>query len=409
MAFEPAALRAQFPFLATSVGGRPVAYLDSAATSQQPQPVLDAVAAASAVSANVHRSQHPLSEAATQAYEDTRETVRGFLNAEHAEEIVVTRGTTEAINLVARSFGALLSPGDRILVTRLEHHSNLIPWLQVAVEREARVSWIDVDEKGLPRMDQLETELTAGGVRIVAVTGQSNVIGTRPDLRAIADRAHRAGAAMLVDAAQLAAHAPIDVRAIDCDFLAFSGHKVYGPTGVGVLYGKRALLEKMPPFLGGGMMLDDISDTGFTSAALPAKFEAGTPPSAAFVGLAAAIRWLTAMPIADREAHERALIARAIELLRAVPGVRLLGPADPALASGCLSFVADGAHPHDVAHLLGDLGFCLRAGHHCAKPLHRALGADASVRLSVAAFNTIEEIDDCGRALITVLQRLKGG
>jgi cysteine desulfurase / selenocysteine lyase len=405
---DPQAIRRQFPLLRRHPD---LAYLDGAATSQKPDVVLDAMRAFyESDYANVHRGLFPLAERATAAYEGARETVRGFLNAAHADEIVFTRGTTEAINLVAVSLSrmGLFKDGDVVVLSRLEHHANVVPWLQLKERNNIEIRWIDIDDAGMPRMDELERALADGTVKIVGVTGLSNVLGVRPDVERVVALAHDAGAKVLVDAAQTAAHEVIDVQNIGCDFLAFSGHKIYGPTGIGVLYGRRELLREMPPFLGGGMMIRDVLDDSFAPADPPARFEAGTPPVAEAVGLAAAIEWLKRFDPADRAAHERELLGALLSSLKYIPGVRILGPGDADRIRGCVSVVVDGAHAHDVAELLGNEGICVRAGHHCAQPLHRRLGIAASTRISVSLHTTMEDIDRVAPAIDRARATLTG-
>ncbi len=409
MSFDVSAIRRQFPILSQKIGVNPLIYLDSAATSQKPLAVLEAMDTFSkTANANVHRGMHALAEAATDAYEGARKSVQHFLNAKHADEIIFTKSTTEAINLVAKSWGKNLAAGDAIVLTILEHHSNIVPWLQLKDEKKIDVHWIDCDDAGNLNLRTLDEFLAKKKVKLVCVTGLSNVLGTKPDLASIVNRAHAAGARVLVDAAQLAAHEAIDVQKLDCDFLALSGHKIYGPTGIGVLYGKREILKDMPPFLGGGMMIGEVTQDHFTAADPPQRFEAGTPPIAEAVGLHAAIEWMGTLPRSEWEAHERDLVDHAGKVLSAIPGLYILGhqgnqqPANKLTSnkiSGCLSFTLEGMHPHDLTDLLGKQGICLRAGHHCTQPLHRRLGITASVRLSVAVYNTKEEIDATAEAI----------
>jgi cysteine desulfurase/selenocysteine lyase len=402
------AIRRQFPFLDAQVDKEPLIYLDSAATSQKPQAVLDAMDHFyKTANGNPHRGMHPLAERATIAYEDARKTVQHFLHAQSTEEIIFTKSTTESINLVARTLGATLQKGDVILVSALEHHSNSVPWLQLKEEKEITVRWIEIDAKGQIDQGSYEQALHDGHVKLVAMTGLSNVLGTAPDLRYMAERAHAHNALFLVDAAQMAAHMPIDVQEIDCDFLALSGHKIYGPTGIGVLYGKKKILEHLPPFLGGGMMIREVTRTSFRTADLPAKFEAGTPPVAEAVGLAAAITWQEQYAWDDRIAHEQTLLALAQTELLMIPGISILGPEHSIERSGCISFTIDGMHPHDLTDLLGEKGICLRAGHHCAQPLHEHLGINASARLSVSIHTTEEEILMLRPAILEAIQKLK--
>ncbi len=399
MSLDPVSIRDQFPLLAKQIDGNPLIYLDSAATSQKPQAVLDRMDRFyKEENANAHRGMHVLAERATVAYEDARKTVQKFVNAKHADEIVFTKNCTEAINLVAKSWGRTnMQQGDVIVLSILEHHSNIIPWLQLKEERGMELKWIDSDDEGRLNMNQLAGFLSEGNVKMVAITAQSNVLGVRPPLEKIISSAHEHGALVLIDAAQSVAHHPTDVQALDCDFLAFSGHKLYGPTGIGVLYGKRKLLESMPPFLGGGGMIQEVTMDGFTAADVPQRFEAGTQPIAEAVGLAAAIDWLGQYSWTDIEAHEQKLLRAAIDSLRTIPKLRILPSLSPnsevrSPPSGCISFVIDGVHPHDLTEILGRRGICLRAGHHCTQPLHKKLGVAASTRLSVGIYNTVEEI-----------------
>ncbi len=403
-------IRRQFPILHQQMNGNPLIYLDSAATAQKPQAVLDRMKKFyEEENANVHRGMHVLAERATVAYEGARGTVQKFLHAQRPEEIIFTKSCTEAINVVVKSWGKNnLRKGDRVVLSVLEHHSNIVPWLQLKDEIGIEIRWVDIDDHGQFRFDHFVDIMDDGGVCAVAVTAQSNVLGTRPPLKDIIVKAHDHGAVVLVDAAQSAAHHPTDVQDLDCDFLAFSGHKLYGPTGIGVLYGKQSLLQSMPPFLGGGMMIQEVHQDRFTSADLPQKFEAGTPPVVEAVGLAAAINWLKHYSWKDIEAHENHLLTLAHDVLRSIPGLKFLGsdPNPNPSNSGCLSFTINGIHPHDLTEILGHQGICLRAGHHCTQPLHRRLGVEASTRLSVGIYNTEEEIHILFHAFPTAVQRL---
>lgn len=382
-----------------------MAYLDSAATSQKPQAVLDAMTEfLSLMSGSVNRGVYPLSEAATKSYDDARRTVAEFLNAK-PHEIIFTKNATEGINLVARSFGETLKQGDRIALTVMEHHSNIVSWQQLMIRSGIAIDWIGIDQNGQPDLEVLEKILKKGKVKLIAMTGLSNVLGSMPDCRKVSAMAHEHGALTLIDAAQLAAHAQIDVRRIDCDFLAFSGHKLYGPTGVGVLYGKAKYLEMMPPFLGGGDMIRSVTKDGFSSAELPRKFEAGSPPAAEAVGLAAAIGWTKSIGPEKIFAHEDVLIAHTVKALSAIKGLTILGTKDPTRRRGCVSFTVAGVHPHDLAEVLGRNGVCIRAGHHCTQPLHHGLKIQASARLSVAVYNEPDEIDKAA-AMIKQAQKL---
>jgi cysteine desulfurase/selenocysteine lyase len=405
MALDLSAIRREFATLHTNVSGAPVVYLDSAATALTPDSVWEDMRAFEKnARSNVHRGMHVLAERATDAYEAARDTVRTFVGAKHSQEIIFTKNTTEAINLVAHTFGETLEAGDTVLVSELEHHSAIVPWQQLAERKGIVVEWIGTDDNGNVRMDEYEQFLETRRVRLVMITAQSNVLGSRPPLKSMIQKAHTAGAVVLVDAAQFAAHHQVDVQAMDCDFLVFSGHKVYGPTGVGVLFGKRKLLEDMPPFLGGGSMIRTVTKEGFTPADIPQKFEAGTPPITQVIGLASAINWQAQFSWEEREAHERELLAHARKGLATIEGLTLLGTAD---ASGCVSFTVDGVHPHDLTDVIGKQGICLRAGHHCAQPLHARLGVPATARLSVGIYNTTEDIDRCRERITNAVNLLR--
>ncbi|MCS7177807.1 MAG: cysteine desulfurase [Anaerolineae bacterium] len=392
-------IRADFPALSRTVHGHPLVFLDSAASSQKPLPVLEAMERLyREYYANVHRGIYAFSEEATLAYESARDRVASFINAPVREGVIFTRNTTEAINLVAYTWGrANIRSGDRILLTEMEHHSNLIPWQLLAQEKEAQLLYLPITDDGLLRMDRLDSLLDER-VKLVAVTMMSNVLGTINPVREIVGKAHEVGAVVLVDAAQAVPHMPVDVQDLDCDFLAFSGHKMCGPTGIGVLYGKEVLLERMPPFLGGGNMIHRVEWESATWNRLPWKFEAGTPAFVEGVGLGAAVDYLTGIGMEAIAAHERELTAYALERLSALPGLRVIGP--PAhQRGGVLAFTFRGIHPHDVAHLLDREGIAVRAGHHCAQPLHRRLGLTATVRASFYLYNTTEEVDRLVQAL----------
>lgn len=391
-----ASIRRQFPILQKTVGRNPLCYLDSAATSQKPQCVLDAMDDFYATkNANVNRGVHALAEEATTAHDEARKTIQRFVNAKHSHEIILTKNTTESINLVARSFGETLKPGDRIALSILEHHSNIVPWMQLAERKNLELDWLPITPEGSIDLKETEKILKNKKTKLVAVSGLSNVLGTRQPIAEIVALAHAHGAVVLVDAAQLAVHELIDVQKLGCDFLAFPGHKTYGPTGVGVLYGTSKILTQMPAFLGGGDMIRSVTKQGFTCAELPRKFEAGTLAAADAIGLAAAITWMESVGRDALKNHEAALIAHALAGLQTIAGLRILGTPDPAKRTGCISFTIDGIHPHDLTDVLGKQGICLRAGHHCTQPLHALLGIPASTRLSVAAYNTEEEIDRC--------------
>jgi cysteine desulfurase/selenocysteine lyase len=394
-------VRAQFPALQQDVQGHRLVYLDSAATAQRPRQVTSAIVDFyESDNANVHRGLHELARRATERYEAARVTVASFLGAAEAAEVVFVRGTTEAVNLVAASWGgANLEPGDEIVVTVLEHHSNLVPWQLVAQRTGAVLRSVDIDDDGRLRLEELDAMLAGGRVRLVAVGHISNALGTINPVRAIAERAHAAGALLFVDGAQGAAHAQVDVAALGCDFYAFSGHKLGGPMGIGALWGRRSLLEAMPPWQGGGEMIARVELQRSTYAELPHKFEAGTPNVADAVGLAAAIDFLRALPPGAAAAHEAALSAYALECLPAVPGLRIIGPRTTEGRVAVFSLELEGVHPHDLATILDSRGVAIRAGHHCAQLLMRRLGVPATARASCYIYTTTDEIDRLAEGL----------
>jgi cysteine desulfurase / selenocysteine lyase len=401
-------LRADFPILQTRVRDEmPLVYFDNAATTQRPRAVIDAIVGAyERQYANVHRGIHWLSELSTDLYEGARTAVQRLIHAPHLDEIIFTSGTTASINLVARSWGdANIHAGDEILLTEMEHHSNLVPWQQLAARTGCTLRYLPVTNDGLldlTALDELLTERT----RLVSVVAVSNVLGTINPVKSIITRAHEMGTLVLVDAAQSVPHAVTDVQDLDADFLAFSGHKMMGPSGIGVLYGRQSLLEAMPPFLGGGSMINQVTLEGFTPAGLPEKFEAGTPPIVPAIGLAAAIEYLEGVGLDAVSAHEGGLTRRMHAVLGQFDGVRILGP-DPAQKSGIVSFVIDGVQVYDLALMLDDQGIAVRLGHHCALPLHRRLGIPASLRASFYLYNTPEEIDRFAEALESSLRMLR--
>jgi cysteine desulfurase / selenocysteine lyase len=387
-----ARVRADFPILRREVHGYPLCYLDSTATTQKPEPVLAAMDTFyRTTNANIHRGVYQLSEDATAQYEAARARIAAFINARGSREIIYTRNATEAINLVAASWGrANLGPGDAVLYTEMEHHSNLVPWQLIAAERGATLRHIPIDEHGRLVLDDLDRLLD--GVKIVAVTQMSNVLGTINPVAEIIAAAHRHGALVLIDAAQAVPHLPVDVQALDCDFLAFSGHKMLGPTGIGCLYGKRALLEAMPPYMGGGDMIRRVGLEHSTWNDLPWKFEAGTPAIAEAIGLGAAVDYLSALGMAHVRAHEQAIIAYALDRLATVPGLRVYGP-PAAERGGVVAFSLGEIHPHDVASLLDQRGICIRAGHHCCQPLMERYDLPALGRASFYVYNTEADVD----------------
>ncbi len=400
-AFDVRAVRREFPILRTEIQGRRLAYLDNAATSQKPRTVVEAEADfALLANANVHRGVHTLSQRATQRYDQAREELQRFLNAPDPAEVIFTSGTTAALNLVAQAYARpLLGPGDEILLSEMEHHSNIVPWQLVAGQTGARLRVIPVTDSG-----ELDLATVAGLItartRIVAVTHLSNVLGTVNPVAAIADLAHRRGAVLVVDGAQSVAHLPVDVQSLGCDFFAASAHKMYGPTGVGLLWGRKALLDAMPPWQGGGGMIQQVTFEETTFAPVPARFEAGTPPISQVLGMAAAARWIRQLDRPGAEAHEAALLAQATEAVSAVPGVRLIGTARERVS--VLSFVVDGVHPHDVGTVLDLHGVAVRASHHCAQPLMRRYGIPGTVRASFAVYNTEEDVTQLAEGLAEV-------
>lgn len=388
-------LRHDFPIISEGVH-----FLDSGASSQKPVQVLEAMDHFARTSyANVHRGAYSLSVAATEAYEGARRRVAGFIGAERSEEVIFTRGTTTGLNMVAFGWGMeRLQPGDRILTTVMEHHSNLVPWQMVAKRTGAILDFLTLDGDG--RIDEavLDSKLT-DGVRVVAITGMSNALGTIPDVPSIAARAHELGARVVVDGAQLVPHRGVDVKTLGADFLAFSSHKMLGPTGIGVLWGRMDALEEMEPFEGGGEMISDVTLEGATWAPIPHRFEAGTPPIIEAVGLHAAVDYLDAIGMDRVFAHDQELTGIALERLSDVPGVRIHGPKDLEARGGVISITMDGAHPHDLATILDEEGVAVRAGHHCAKPLMRELGVAATARISFYVYNTVDDIDAAVRGL----------
>jgi cysteine desulfurase / selenocysteine lyase len=397
---DPEALRVDFPILSVRLHDNvPLVYLDNAATTQRPREVIQSlVDVYEKQYANVHRGIHWLSDQSTDLFEEAREKVRAFINAPAREQVIFTYGTTEGINLVARSWGAAnIAAEDEIVLTEMEHHSNLVPWQQLAAERGAVLRHVPLTADGLLDMQQFSALLNKR-TKLVAVGAVSNVLGTINPVAEIIRQAHAAGAVVLVDAAQSVPHMATDVQALDVDFLAFSGHKMLGPSGVGILYGRRELLEAMPPFLGGGSMIRRVKLDSFEPAELPAKFEAGTPPIVPAIGLGAAIDYLNRVGIDKIHAYEQILTERAHQVLSEVGGVRILGPA-PAEKGGIVSFTVEGAHAHDVAQLLDRQGIAIRAGHHCAMPLHKRLGVNASARASFYFYNTLAEVELLGTAL----------
>jgi len=397
-AFDVARVRADFPILSRTVHGKPLVFLDSAASAQKPRQVIDAITKAySEEYANVHRGAYYLSETATANYEAAREKVRAFINAKSVTEVVFTKGATEAINLVAATFGrAFVKAGDEILLTAVEHHSNIVPWQLLREATGCVLRIVPVNDDG--SVDVAEFAKVIGPrTKLVAIAHVSNVLGTVLPVREIVDLAHAAGAKIMLDGCQGIVHRHVDVQALGCDFYVFSGHKLYGPTGIGVLWAHAALLDAMPPYQGGGDMIDSVTFEKTTWAPPPAKFEAGTPPIVQAIGLGAAIDYLNSLDRLAMAEHEDALLRYAMTRLAQVPGVRLIGTAPHKAA--VQSFVMEGAHPHDLATVLDRHGVCVRAGHHCAQPLMERLGVTATTRASFGLYNTMEEVDVLVNAL----------
>ena len=401
-AYDVAAIRADFPILAQDIRGQSLVYLDSAASAQKPRQVIDCVSGVYETGyANVHRGLHYLSEKATADYEGAREKIRAFMNAESSAEIIYTRGASEAINLVAASWGgANIGPGDEIVISEAEYHSNIVPWQILRDQKGAVLKVLPVDDEGAVHLDQFRG-LLSERTKIVAVTHVSNVLGTVYPIKEMARLAHQVGAVILIDGCQGITHMPVDVRDLDCDFYAFSGHKLYGPSGIGVLYGKAALLEAMPPYQSGGDMIERVTFEKSTWAELPHKFEAGTPAIAQAIGLGAAVDYVSQVGMAAIAAHEQELLTYTTQRLASVPGLRLIGTA-PGKVS-VVSFVMDCAHPHDISTIIDQTGVAIRAGHHCAQPLIDRFDIPSAARASFGMYNTVEEAD----RLVAGLEKVK--
>ncbi|HVW68748.1 MAG TPA: family 2A encapsulin nanocompartment cargo protein cysteine desulfurase [Steroidobacteraceae bacterium] len=402
--FNVAAIRRDFPILAERINGRPLIWLDNAATTQKPQAVIDRLAHFYAhENSNIHRAAHELAARATDAYEGARATVQRFLGAGSADEIVFVRGATEAINLVAQSWGRQnILPDDEIIVSHLEHHANIVPWQQLAREKGARLRVIPVDDSGQILLEEYQ-KLLGSRTKLVAIAQVSNALGTIVPVREVVDLAHRAGARVLVDGAQAVSHMPIDVRALGADFYVFSGHKVFGPTGIGALYGTAEILESMPPWQGGGNMISSVTFERTTYQKPPARFEAGTGNIADAAGLAAALDYVSRLGMANIDRYEHDLLTHATGALQAVPGLRLIGTARE--KASVLSFVLEGHDPVAVGSALNEEGIAVRAGHHCAEPILRRFGVSATVRPSLAFYNTCEEVDALAAALTRLATR----
>ena len=402
LSFDADSIRGDFPILKQLVYGKPLVYLDNAATSQKPSAVIDAMTHYySTDNSNIHRGVHLLSERATQEYEDARVKVQRFINAAQSREIIFVRGTTEAINLVANSYGREnVKSGDEILITVMEHHSNIVPWQILCEEKGARLRVAPINDDGELVLEEFE-KLLNERTKLVSVVHVSNALGTIDPIRAIIEIAHRHNVPVMIDGAQAAPHMKLDVQELDCDFYAFSGHKVYGPTGIGVLYGKASLLDAMPPYQGGGDMIASVTFEKTTYNTLPYKFEAGTPNIAGTIGLGAAIDYVNQIGIERIARYEHGLLEYGTEALSQIPGLRLIGTAKD--KAGVLSFVLEGVHPHDVGTILDREGIAIRTGHHCAMPVMERFGIPATARASLAFYNTKEEID----ALVAGIHKVK--
>jgi cysteine desulfurase/selenocysteine lyase len=400
-ALDAEAVRRDFPILADSVHGKPLVYLDNAATTQKPQRVLDRLTEFyQHENSNVHRGIHLLSQRATDQFEHARQTIARFLHAPDVREIIFVRGTTEAINLVAQSYGrGHVGAGDEIVVTAMEHHSNIVPWQILCEEKQAALRVVPITGEGELRLEEYQ-RLLSNRTKMVAVVHVSNALGTVNPIRQMISLAHERGIPVLIDGAQAVAHLAVDVQALDCDFYAFSGHKIFGPTGIGVLYGKRSLLEAMPPYQGGGDMISSVTFERTLYNVLPYKFEAGTPHIAGAIGLGAALEYVEAIGLERIGAHEHELLAYGTDRLSAIPGLRLTGTARD--KAGILAFVIDGVHPHDIGTIVDREGIAIRTGHHCCQPLMERLGVPATARASLALYNTREEIDALAAAVAKV-------
>jgi len=398
-------IRADFPILSEQVNGHPLVYLDNAATTQKPQAVIDAVSSFyTHDNSNIHRGLHELSQRATDAYERARARVRRFINAREDREVIFGRGTTEAINLVASSYGRRhVGAGDEVLITTMEHHSNIVPWQILCEEKRATLRVVPIDDNGELRLDEM-ARLMGPRTKLVSLVHVSNTLGTVNPVREVVAMAHARGIPVLLDGAQAVAHLRLDVQDLDCDFYAFSSHKLYGPTGVGVLYGKAALLESMPPYQGGGDMISSVTFEKTTYNRLPHKFEAGTPDIAGVIGLGAAIDYLDGVGLARAAAQEQALLAYATERVSSLPGVRIIGQAREKMS--VLSFVVEGIHPHDIGTILDSEGIAIRAGHHCTQPLMDRFCVPATARASFAFYNTRSEIDALVEGILKVIRVL---
>ena len=397
-AYDVNRIRADFPILSQEVHGKPLTFLDNGASAQKPRQVIDAMRSVYETEyANVHRGAYQLSERATERYEGARDIVQRFLNAKSRQEIVFAKNVTEVINLVAYSYArCVLEPGDEVIITDMEHHSNIVPWQLMRDERGLVLKYVSCTDDGEFRIEDL-AKLITPKTKLISLTHVSNVMGTVVPIKEVAKLAHDNGAKLMVDGAQAVMHMPVDVQDLECDFYAFTGHKIYGPSGIGVLYGKAELLDAMPPFLGGGDMILSVTMEKSTWAALPAKFEAGTPPIAQAIGLGAALEYVSGIGLEGIAAHEIDLLNYATQQLSSIDGLTIIGTAPN--KTSVISFTMDGAHPHDISTIIDQAGVCVRAGHHCAQPLMERMGVPATTRASFGMYNTREEADTLVAAL----------
>jgi len=404
--YDVDAIRSEFPILDRKVKGKSLVYFDNAATSQKPKQVIDAIVHYySHYNANIHRGLHTLADEATAAFEASRSAVQSFINAKHHEEIIFTKGTTESINLVANSWGsAFLKEGDEIIISTLEHHANIVPWQMIAEKKGASIKVIPIDKNGKLDMDAFE-KMLSNKTRMVSIVHASNALGVINPVDKIIQLAHKIGSLVMIDGAQSSVHLDIDVQKMDCDFFVFSGHKIYGPTGVGILYGKKHLLESMPPYQGGGEMIKEVTFEKTTYNELPFKFEAGTPNIADAIVLKSAIEFINRVGKSNIRKHEDVLLEYATSKLKDIPGLQIIGDIHPKVS--VISFTIDGVHPQDLAILLDNQGIAVRTGHHCAQPLMQCLGIVGTTRASFAAYNTIAEIDIFIDALNKAIKMLR--
>lgn len=405
VAFNVEEIRKQFPFVNREVNGKKLIYFDNGATSQKPQCVLDRINNYyTNENANIHRGVHTLSQEATSSYEDSRVLIQEYIGAKHSHEVIFTKGTTDSINLVASSFGEMLSKGDEVVISAMEHHSNIVPWQMLCERKGCKLQVIPMSEKGELLLDEYD-KILSNKTKLVAITHISNSLGTINDVKYIIDKAHDAGARVLIDGAQSIQHTKINVQDLDCDFYAFSGHKLFGPTGVGVLYGKEELLNKMPPYQGGGDMIKEVTFAKTTYNTLPHKFEAGTPHIAGGIGLGEAFRFINSLDMDAVTAHEDELLSYATQQLKQIEGLKIYGEAQN--KTSVVSFLIEGTHPYDVGTLLDKMGVAVRTGHHCTQPIMNFYNIPGTIRASFAFYNTKEEIDVMIKALERIIPMLK--